>query len=53
MRSGGPKGFLTHPPSDGASQWIQRGAEQPDRHPTGSAWTGSDANDRIGLAIQY
>jgi len=26
-------------PGDGASQWIQHDAEQPDRHPPGSAWS--------------
>jgi len=27
-------------------------AEQPDRHPPGSAWSGSAANDRPSFAIQ-
>jgi len=34
-----------HPPVDGAPQWIQHDAEQPDRHPPGSAWSGRDANE--------
>jgi len=41
-----------HPPGDGASQSIQHDAEQPDRHLPGSAWSGSDASSRVGLAIQ-
>ena len=41
-----------HPPGDGASQWIQHDAEQPDRHPPGSACSGSDAIDRTGLGIR-
>ena len=41
-----------HPPGDGVFQWIQHDAEQLDRHPPGSAWSGSDANDRTGLAIR-
>jgi len=42
-----------HPQGDGAFQWIQHDAEQLDRHPPGSAWSGSDANDRTGHAIRY
>ncbi len=40
-------------PVDGASQWIQHDAEQPDRHLPVSASSGSDANDRTGLATRY
>jgi len=40
------------PQGDGASQWIQHDAELPDRHLPGSAWSGSDANDRPSFAIQ-
>ena len=41
-----------HPPGDGAFLLIQHDAEQPDKHPPGSACSGSDANDRTGLAIR-
>jgi hypothetical protein len=48
-----PVSVQRHPPGDGASQWIQHDAEQPDKHPPGSAWSGSDASFRVGLAIRY
>ena len=41
-----------HPQGGGAYRMIQHDAEQPDRHPLGSACSGSAAIDRIGLAIQ-
>ena len=41
-----------HPPGDGAFLLIPRDVEQPDKHPPGSACSGSDANDRTGLAIR-
>jgi len=47
-----PTGAHRHPQGDGASQLIQHDAEQPDRHPPGSAWSGSDASCRVGLAIR-
>jgi len=37
---------------NGAFLLIPRDAEQPDRHPPGSACSGSDASCRFGLAIQ-
>ena len=37
---------------DGACQWIQHDAEQPDRHQPGSACSGSGASCRAGLAIR-
>jgi len=40
------------PLCDGASQCNQQDAEQPDRHPPGSACSGSDASCRAGLAIR-
>ena len=42
MGPAGPEVPLIDPPDDGASHWIQHDAEQPDRHPPGSAWSGSD-----------
>jgi len=41
-----------HPPGGGTSQSIQHDAEQPDRHPPGSAWSGSYDSCRVGLAIR-
>ena len=41
-----------HPQGDGASQWSQYDAEQPDKHPPGSASSGSAASCRAGLATQ-
>ena len=32
-----PASTLRHPPGDGAYQWLRYDAEQPDRHPSGSA----------------
>jgi len=46
-----PGEFPDHLPGDAASQLIQHAAEQPDRHLTGSAWSGSDASCRVGLDI--
>jgi len=47
-----PSNAHRHASGDGASQWIQHDAEQPDRHPLGSAWSRSDASCRVGFAIQ-
>ena len=41
-----------HPLCDGAFLLIQHDAEQPDKHPPGSACSGSDASFRVGLAIR-
>jgi len=41
-----PPSVHRHPQGDGASQWIQHDAEQPDRHPPVSTWSRSDANER-------
>ena len=41
-----------HPQGGGAFLLTQHDAEQPDKHPPGSVWSGSDANERTGLAIQ-
>ena len=51
MGLGGLGGSLIHLPGDGAFLLIPHDAEQPDRHPLGSAWSGSDASCRFGLAI--
>ena len=47
---GGLGGSLIHLPGGGASLLIGHDAEQPDRHPPGSVWSGSDASCRFGLA---
>ena len=52
MGLGGLGGSLIHLPDDGAFLLIQHDAEQPDKHPLGSACSGSDASCRVGLAIQ-
>jgi hypothetical protein len=52
MGSGDPSSFHCHPPDDAFSQLRTLYEKQPDRHPLDSAWSGSDANDRTGLAIQ-
>jgi len=41
-----------HPPGDGAFLLIQHDAEQPDKHPPGSACSDSDASCRFGLGIR-
>ena len=43
-----------HPclPGDGVSLLRMLGDLQPDKHPPGSAWSGSDASCRVGLAIR-
>ena len=52
MHSGYPSDFPCHPLGDAFSQLIQHDAEQPDKHPPGFAWFGSDASRRVGLAIR-
>ena len=52
MGLGGLGGSLIHLPGDGAFLLIQHDAEQPDRHPPGSACSDSDASCRFGLAIE-
>ena len=42
--SGGPEGFQHHPQGDGAFQWIQHDADQPNKNPPCPAWSGSNAS---------
>jgi hypothetical protein len=49
---GDPSTDHHYPPGDGASQLIQHYAAQLNRHLPGSAFSGSDASDRTGLAIR-
>ena len=52
MGAASPASAHHHPPGGGAFLLIQHDAEQPDKHPPGSACSGSDANDQTGLAIR-
>ncbi len=52
MDPGYPEVLLCHLLDGGAFSLTQHDAEQPDRHPPGSTWSGSDASCRVGLAIQ-
>lgn len=50
--SADPEGFHAHQSTDDASPLIEHDDEQPDKHPIHSAYSGSDASCRAGLAIQ-
>ena len=52
MDQSSPEVLLIDPPVGDACLWIVPVVEQPDKHPPRSAWSGSDASDRIDLATQ-